>query len=90
MFIIKYNLIILVILVVVKIKLPSSLIILMTKCLYFSPMDSATRVTIISTDCSLRKELESAEFCWWLINIHSAILFLVKLDGRFEFDPSYK
>ena len=51
-------------------------------------MDSATRVTIISTDCSLRKELESAEFCWWLINIHSAILFLVKLDGRFEFDSS--
>ena len=51
-------------------------------------MDSATRVTIISTDCSLRKELESAEFCWWLINIHSAILFLVKLDGRFEFDST--
>ena len=49
-------------------------------------MDSATRVTIISTGCSLRKELESAEFCWWLINIHSEILFLVKLDGRFEFD----
>ena len=49
-------------------------------------MDSATRVTIISTDCSLQKELESAEFCWWLINIYSAILFLVKLDGRFEFD----
>ena len=53
-------------------------------------MDSATRVTIISTDCSLRKELESAEFCWWLINIHSAILFLVKLDGRFEFDSRGK
>ena len=51
-------------------------------------MDSSTRVTIISTDCSLRKELESAEFCWWLINIHSAILFLVKLDGRFEFDSN--
>ena len=51
-------------------------------------MDSATRVTIISTDCSLRKELESAEFCWWLINIHSEILFLVKLDGRFEFDST--
>ena len=41
---------------------------------------------MISTGCSLRKELESAEFCWWLTNIHSAILFLVKLDGRFEFD----